>query len=74
LKLEAKTNVIRVVAGTGERGFAGDGGPAARAQFDIPYGLAMTGAGDLIVADAGNRRVRRADGRTGIIITIAGPG
>jgi hypothetical protein len=74
LKLDAKTNVIRVVAGTGERDFAGDAGPVARAQFDIPYGLAMTGAGDLIVADAGNRRVRRADGRTGIIITIAGPG
>ncbi len=72
LKLEAKTNVIRVIAGTGQGGFAGDGGPAAAAQFNTPYGIAITSAGDLIVADASNRRVRRIDGRTGIVTTIAG--
>ena len=74
LKLEAKTNVIRVIAGTGQGGFAGDGGPAAAAQFNTPYGIAITSAGDLIVADASNRRVRRIDGRTGIVTTVAGPG
>ena len=72
LKLEAKTNMLRVIGGMGQAGFAGDGGPAAAAQFSTPYGVAITPAGDLIVADAGNRRVRRIDGRTGIVTTIAG--
>ena len=72
LKLEAKTNVIRVIAGTGQAGFAGDGGPATAAQFNTPYGIAFTPSGDLIVADASNRRVRRIDGRSGIVSTIVG--
>jgi NHL repeat-containing protein len=71
LKLEAKSDVIRVVAGTGEPGFSGDGGPATKAQLNTPYGLALTASGDLIVADASNKRVRRIDGRTGVITTIA---
>ena len=72
LKLEAKTNVIRVIGGTGQSGFAGDGGPATAAQFNTPYGVAITPAGDLIIADASNRRVRRIDGRTGTVSTIVG--
>jgi DNA-binding beta-propeller fold protein YncE len=73
LKIEAKTNVLRVIAGTGQAGFSGDGGPASAAQFSTPYGIAITPAGDLIVADAGNRRVRRIDGKTGVVTTLAGP-
>ena len=74
LKLEAKTRMHRVIGGTGQSGFAGDGGPAAAAQFNTPYGIAITPAGDLIVADASNRRVRKIDGRSGVVTTIAGPG
>jgi uncharacterized protein (TIGR03437 family) len=64
---------IRTVAGTGVRGFAGDGGPAASAQINAPYGLAVDRGGNLYIADLGNARVRRVgtDGR--ISTTAAAP-
>jgi DNA-binding beta-propeller fold protein YncE len=71
LKLDRRAGVIRVVAGTGTAGFGGDGGPATAAQFSTPYGLAIAPNGDLIVADAGNSRVRRIDAATGVISTVA---
>ena len=71
LKLDRRAGVIRVMAGTGSAGFSGDGGPATAAQFNTPYGLAIAPNGDLIVADAGNSRVRRIDAATGIIRTVA---
>jgi hypothetical protein len=63
--------MIRLIAGTGTAGFSGDGGPARTAQLNTPYGLAMAPNGDLIFADAGNKRIRRIDARTGVIRTIA---
>ena len=72
LKLDRRAGVIRVLAGTGAAGFAGDGGAARDAQFATPYGLVIAPNGDMIVADAGNARVRRIDARTGVIRTIAG--
>lgn len=72
LKLDRRANTIRVIAGTGTAGSGGDNGPARSAQFNAPYGLAMAPNGDLIVADAGNSRVRRIDAATGTIRTIAG--
>ena len=65
--------VITTIAGTGERGFSGDGGPAAEAQFAYPSGLALDGSGNLYVADSGNSRIRRIDAE-GVITTIAGTG
>jgi NHL repeat-containing protein len=49
---------IYTVAGNGVRGFAGDGGPAASAEFFLPGGVAVDGAGDLVIADTANSRVR----------------
>ncbi len=66
--------VLTVVAGRREKGFAGDGGPAAQALFNGMHNLAITAAGDLLLADSFNYRVRRIDGRTGQISTIAGMG
>jgi len=63
--------MIRVIAGTGTAGFSGDGGPARAAQLNTPYGLAMAPNGDLVFADAGNKRLRKIDARTGVIRTIA---
>ena len=62
---------IYTVAGTGAPGVSGDGGPAQDARLRRPAGVALTGAGELIVADRGNDRVRRVrtDGR---IETVAG--
>jgi uncharacterized protein (TIGR03437 family) len=64
---------IHTVAGTGVRGFSGDGGPAAQAQLNAPYGLALDRQGNLYVADLGNARVRRI-APDGTIATVAGGG
>ena len=67
------SGVITTLAGTGVAGFSGDGGPAAAAQLNLPYGLAADLAGYLYVADLGNDRVRRI-GPDGVITTVAGNG
>ncbi len=64
---------ISTVAGNGHPGFGGDGGPAAAAQLNQPYDLAMNTAGVLYIADYGNQRVR-AIGTDGNITTVAGNG
>ncbi len=51
--------IIDTIAGTGERGFSGDGGPADEATLDRPYGVESTANGDLYVADTHNHRIRR---------------
>lgn len=67
-----RAGILRVVAGTGVAGFGGDGGPATAAQLSLPYGLVIAPNGDLIFADASNRRIRRIDARTGVIRTVSG--
>jgi hypothetical protein len=64
---------ITTYAGTGSKGFAGDGGPAATAQFDTPIDLAIASDGSLLVVDEGNRRVRRIS-TGGTVSTVAGAG
>ena len=67
------TGTIITIAGTGEFGFSGDGGPAVEAELRNPYGVAVDSAGNVYIADTGNRRIRKIDS-TGTIITIAGTG
>ncbi len=67
------TGTITTIAGTGESGFDGDGGPAAAAQLSAPTGVAVDGAGNLYIADTENQRIRKVDS-TGPITTIAGTG
>ena len=69
----APNGIITTVAGNGQAGFAGDGGPAAQAQLDRPYGLAVDASGNLYIADFGNGRVRKV-GADGLIRTVAGGG
>lgn len=73
-RLDTTTGDQVVVAGTGEPGFSGDGGPAMSARLDGPRGLAVDAAGHLFIADAGNQRVRRVDAPTAILATVAGSG
>lgn len=70
--LEGKT--IRTIAGTGKAGYNGDGGPAASAQINNPYGLAIGPDGALYVCEIGNHVIRRIDQKTGKISTVAGNG
>ena len=69
-----RSGTITTVAGDGTKGFAGDGGPATQARLNEPYGLALDGRGNLYFADRLNGRVRRVDGDSGVITTIAGDG
>jgi hypothetical protein len=64
---------FRVVAGSGEVGFSGDGGPALRARLDQPLGMTVARDGTLYFADSGNGRIR-AISPGGTIKTIAGNG
>jgi sugar lactone lactonase YvrE len=64
---------LSVVAGTGEPGFSGDGGPATQAQLHAPHDLLFDGQGNLLIADTLNHRIRRID-KSGNITTIAGAG
>lgn len=65
---------LRVLAGTGEKGFSGDGGPALEARFDGPHHLLVGPDGALYVADTWNNCVRRIDLATGIVTRFAGTG
>ena len=63
--------IITTIAGTGQAGYSGDGGPAVDAQLQAPAGLAFDPSGELVIADQGNNLVRLVDG-SGVITTIAG--
>lgn len=65
--------VITTVAGDGQRRFAGDGGPAVGASLSAPLGVALDSAGELLIADSGNYRVRKVD-LHGMISTYLGTG
>ena len=65
---------ITAVAGTGEKGFAGDGGPAVKAKLDQPFHVAFDSQGNLHFSDTFNHRIRKVDAKTGIITTVAGNG
>jgi DNA-binding beta-propeller fold protein YncE len=73
-KIDAKSGALTTIAGTGEKGDGGDGGPALKAQFNSPHYLAVAANGDVYVADTLNNRVRKIDGKTGVITTVAGTG
>jgi hypothetical protein len=66
-------DTICTIAGSGERDFAGDGGPAAHAALDIPIDLAVSPDGELWILDFNHFRLRAIDAR-GTIRTVAGTG
>ena len=74
-KFDPKTDIISQFAGTGEKGFSGDGGPAVEAKFGACYCVALDPANKfLIMTDLDNRRIRKVDLASGIVSTIAGNG
>ena len=72
---DPQSGTVRVVAGTGVSGFAGDGGPAVAAQFNQAYcGTLLPNLDGMLVADIGNSRLRRIDLVAGTVETIVGNG
>jgi sugar lactone lactonase YvrE len=71
-KVAAGTGTMTTVAGGGEFGYLGDGGPATAAGLNYPQGIAVDGSGNVYVTDT--HRIRRIAATTGMIMTIAGNG
>lgn len=72
MTLTARFTTIGTLAGIGEPGYSGDGGPAAGASLNEPKGVCFDREGNLFIADAENHVVRRVDRGTGVITTVAG--
>jgi hypothetical protein len=71
-EVSASNSIINTVAGTGARGYAGDGAAATSALLDTPYGLFVDTSGDIFIADTENAAIREVVGATGFIQTVAG--
>src|SRR5262249_53340070 len=73
ISLAAERQVVSNFAGTGVKGFSGDGGPATAAQLSFPSGIVVGPDGALYICDTGNHRIRKVT-RDGKITTVAGNG
>jgi hypothetical protein len=71
--LAAQENIITTVAGNGQAGFKGDGGPASEASLNLPGSVVVDAKGNVYIADWQNQRIRKINPE-GIIITVAGNG
>jgi hypothetical protein len=73
-RLDLKTNVVTTIAGSGEKGYRGDGGPATQASLNMPHEIQFDGAGNLYIAECDSHVIRKVDAKTGVISTVAGTG
>jgi sugar lactone lactonase YvrE len=73
-KVDARTSIISTVAGIGDNGYSGDGGPATAAKLNYPGGVAVDDAGNIYIADGDNARIRKVDVVSHNISTIVGNG
>lgn len=73
-RVDKQTGKISTVAGTGQPGFSGDGGPAIQAKLSSPHSIALDHQNRLYICDILNHRVRVVDLQTGVINTFAGTG
>jgi len=74
LRLELKTRKLTVIAGTGRKGYSGDGGPAAKAKLNEPYEVRFDQHGHMYFVEMKNHLIRRVDMDNGKISTVAGTG
>lgn len=70
----APDGTLSTVAGTGKKGYSGDNGPATKGELAEPYEVRCDASGNLFVAERLNHCVRRIDGKTQLITTLAGNG
>jgi len=73
IKRISPAGTVETLAGTGKKGFSGDGGSAKKAQLSCPSALYFDNNGELLVSDRGNHRIRKIT-KNGMIRTIAGNG
>ena len=74
-KVDSATGVISTIAGTGQKGFSGDGGPATDATFDFVMCITLNPSNDVLhIADLNNRRIRAVNLKSGLVTTVAGNG
>jgi DNA-binding beta-propeller fold protein YncE len=73
-RLDLKTHTISTAAGSGQKGYSGDGGPALQASLNEPYEVRFDAGGNMYFAEMQNHVVRRVDAKTRIISTVAGTG
>lgn len=74
-RIDAVSGIITTVAGlAGIQGYGGDGGAANLAKLSFPEGIAFDPSQNLLIADTGNNVIRKVDGATGVITTVAGTG
>ena len=73
-RVDLATGHVTTVAGNGDSGYSGDGGPATQATMKEPYSLSVDGNGDIYIVDRLNAVVRKVDGATGNMSTVAGTG
>ncbi|MBX7218959.1 MAG: SMP-30/gluconolactonase/LRE family protein [Blastocatellia bacterium] len=71
-RIEPCSQLASTVAGNGLASFGGDGGPAPSSSINRPYGLLVDGNGDIFLTDTLNHRIRRIEGKTQMISTVAG--
>src|SRR5260370_34788928 len=71
---KAEPGVLVTLAGTGQRGYTGDGGPALKATLSEPFHCDVDNRGNLYIAEAMNHCIRKVDLKTGAISTVAGTG
>ena len=72
--ISGATGIITTIAGNGNYGSSGDGGPAGLSELNTPTGLDIDAHGNLWIADSGNNRIRKITAATGTIDTVAGLG
>ena len=68
------SGTIVTMAGNGQQGFSGDNGAGSNATLSFPTRVTFDSAGDLLIADSGNQRVRKLEVANDIILTVAGNG
>ena len=73
-RLDLRTRRTTTLAGNGQKGYAGDGGPAIDAALNMPHEAVFDGQGHLYIAERDNHVVRKVDARTKAISTLAGTG
>lgn len=73
-KVDMKSRIITTIAGTGNPGYSGDGGPANKAQLKNPHSIQFDAQGNLFICDIGNHVIRVVEMSTGNITTFAGIG